>query len=92
MVNESNKSLINKSLINKSLINESLVNESLINESMILDENNKHEELRSRTLIGSNILYDIDIKPDSKRTFTGKIYNPEEGKSYNSKIRQLDNG
>ena len=59
---------------------------------LILDENNKDKELRSRTLIGSNILYDIDKKPDSKRTFTGKIYNPEEGKSYKSKIRQLDNG
>ena len=59
---------------------------------LILDENNKDKELRSRTLIGSNILYDIDKKPDSERTFTGKIYNPEEGKSYKSKIRQLDNG
>ena len=59
---------------------------------LILDKNNKDKELRSRTLIGSNILYDIDKTSDSKRTFTGKIYNPEEGKSYKSKIRQLDNG
>ena len=59
---------------------------------LILDENNKDKELRSRTLIGSNILYAIDKTPDSKGTFTGKIYNPEEGKSYKSKIRQLDNG
>ena len=53
---------------------------------LILDENNKDKESISRTLIGSNILYDIDKTPDSKRTFTGKIYNPEEGKSYKSKI------
>ena len=59
---------------------------------LMLDENNKDKNLRTRTLIGSNILYDIDKTPDSKRTFTGKIYNPEEGKSYKSKIRQLDNG
>tara|TARA_Y100000590_G_scaffold126302_1_gene144363 strand:- start:1782 stop:2267 length:486 start_codon:yes stop_codon:yes gene_type:complete len=59
---------------------------------LVLDENNKDKELRSRTLIGSDILYEIDKKPDSKRTFIGKIYNPEEGKSYKSKIRQLDNG
>ena len=59
---------------------------------LILDENNKDKELRSRTLIGSNILYEIGKTPDSKGAFTGKIYNPEEGKSYKSKIRQLDNG
>ena len=59
---------------------------------LVLDENNKDKGLRSRTLIGSDILYEIDKKPDSKRTFIGKIYNPEEGKSYKSKIRQLDNG
>lgn len=59
---------------------------------LILDENNKDKSLRARTLIGSNILYEIDKKPDSKKTFIGKIYNPEEGKSYKSKIRQLDNG
>ena len=59
---------------------------------LVLDENNKDKELRSRTLIGSNILYGIDKKPDSKRTFTGKIYNPEEGKSYKSKISILNNG
>ena len=59
---------------------------------LILDENNKDKELRSRTLIGSNILYDIDKKPDSKRTFTGKVYSPEEGKSYKSKIKILNNG
>ena len=48
---------------------------------LILDENNKDKELRSRTLIGSNILYEIDKTPDSKGASTGKIYNPEEGKS-----------
>jgi len=59
---------------------------------LVLDENNKDKNLRTRKLIGSNILYEIDKKPDSKKTFFGKIYNPEEGKSYKSKIRQLDNG
>ena len=58
----------------------------------ILDENNKDKELKSRTLVGSNILFDFSRQPDSNGTYTGRIYNPDEGKSYKSKIRLLDNG
>jgi uncharacterized protein (DUF2147 family) len=57
----------------------------------ILDENNQDKTLRSRTLIGSNILYDFS-KRDEKGVYTGRIYNPEDGKSYKSKIRVLDSG
>ena len=56
---------------------------------LILDENNKDKELRSRTLIGSNILYGIDKTPDSKAAFTRKKYNQQEGKSYKSKIASI---
>ncbi len=58
----------------------------------ILDENNKDKELKSRTLVGSNILFDFSRQPDSNGTHTGRIYNPDEGKSYKSKIRLLENG
>ena len=58
----------------------------------ILDENNKDKELKSRTLVGSNILFDFSRQPDSSGTYTGRIYNPDEGKSYKSKIRLLENG
>ena len=58
----------------------------------ILDENNKDKELKSRTLVGSNILFDFSRQPDSSGTYTGRIYNPDEGKSYKSKIRLLANG
>jgi len=58
----------------------------------ILDENNKDKELKSRTLVGSNILFDFSRQPDSSGTHTGRIYNPDEGKSYKSKIRLLASG
>ena len=57
----------------------------------ILDENNKDKELKSRTLVGSNILFDFSRQPDSSGTHAGRIYNPDEGKSYKSKIRLLEN-
>ena len=51
----------------------------------------KLKKLRSRTLVGSNMLFDFDKNPDSKGSFSGKIYNPENGKSYKAKIQLLEN-
>ena len=56
----------------------------------VLDKNNQDKKLRSRPLIGSNMLFDFDKKPDAQGSFIGKIYNPENGKSYKSKIQLLD--
>ena len=57
----------------------------------ILDKNNENKKLRSRPLVGSYMLYDFDKNPDSTGSFTGMIYNPENGKSYKSKIKLLEN-
>ena len=37
-------------------------------------------------------MFDFSRQPDSSGTYTGRIYNPDEGKSYKSKIRLLENG
>ena len=47
------------------------------------DVNNPNKNLRSRTLLGSNVLY--GFKPDGD-IWRGKIYDPKTGKTYRSEV------
>ena len=53
-----------------------------------LDVNNKNTELRTRPLIGLKMVYGFKLKKD--RWKSGKIYNPEDGKTYGSALKRLD--
>lgn len=55
-----------------------------------LDENNPDPDLRARSLIGVKMLWGFSEK--STRWSKGKIYSPEEGKTYRSAIRQRPDG
>jgi len=55
---------------------------------MPLDINNKEPELRVRPLIGIQLVYGFEQKKD--RWKNGKIYNPEDGRTYRSSMRRLD--
>ena len=46
-----------------------------------VDANNPDEKLRKRPLIGLNMLH--NLKHDGKKYSGGKIYDPENGKTYN---------
>lgn len=54
-----------------------------------VDKKNKEPALRDRPLIGFEILTGFDDKGEG-RLRGGTIYNPEDGKTYNSKITVLD--
>lgn len=54
-----------------------------------LDVNNKDESLRSRPILGLPLLTDFAAKSAS-RWEGGKIYNPEDGKTYRSKLELVD--
>ena len=59
----------------------------------ILDENNTDDDLKSRALIGINIITgfkkELVLKSELKG---GKIYDPRFGKTYKAKLKLLDNG
>ncbi len=54
------------------------------------DENNPDETLRSRPLIGLEILQGFERKDDRWRG--GTIYDPEDGRSYGSRLKSKDDG
>ena len=59
----------------------------------ILDENNKNKALRSRTLVGVDLLSEFKIKNEEQRTFKGgQIYDPRSGKTYKSNLYLSENG
>ena len=53
-----------------------------------LDINNKKPELRTRPLIGSQMLYGFKRKKEVWKK--GKIYNAADGKTYGSALERLD--
>lgn len=54
----------------------------------ILDTNNSDENLHSRPLKGIELIY--GFKSHKKGWRNGKIYDPESGKTYKSKLTRLD--
>ena len=59
----------------------------------VFDENNTNANLRTRSLIGINLLEGFNNKIDSDNSIKGgKIYNPRDGRFYKSKLKLLNNG
>ena len=53
----------------------------------ILDDNNKNKSLRSRTIVGINVLSGFLIKDSEQREFKGgRIYDPRRGREFKAKI------
>ena len=70
-----------------------LLVEEGIDPKSVLDENNVNANLRSRLLIGINLLEGFKNKIDSDGSIRGgKIYNPRDGRFYKSKLKLLNNG
>lgn len=53
------------------------------------DRNNPNPEMRNRPIVGLPILLGLT---DSGSQWTGKIYDPKEGKTYKSKVYMNPNG
>lgn len=56
----------------------------------LTDTENPDETLRSRPLIGLQMLYGFEAKKDQWKK--GRIYDPEAGKTYGSRLRKLEDG
>ena len=60
---------------------------------LILDENNKDRALRSRAVIGINVLSGFLIKDVEQRDFKGgRIYDPRRGREFKSSLHLKDDG
>ena len=60
---------------------------------LILDENNKNRSLRSRTIVGINVLSGFLIKDSEQREFkNGRIYDPRRGREFKSSIYLKEDG
>ncbi len=55
-----------------------------------LDDKNQNPSLRTRPIIGIQLF--IDMKPSAPNTWTGRIYNADDGQSYSSTVSQIDAG
>ena len=54
---------------------------------LILDENNKDKTLRSRAIVGINVLSGFLMKDDEQRDFRGgRIYDPRRGREFKSSL------
>jgi len=51
-----------------------------------LDEQNPDESLRSRKILGLNMIYDFTFDADDNRWEDGFIYNPQDGKTYDCRM------
>ena len=60
---------------------------------LILDENNKDKALRSRAVIGINVLSGFLVKDIEQRVFKGgRIYDPRRGREFKSNLHLKDDG
>jgi uncharacterized protein (DUF2147 family) len=51
-----------------------------------LDQQNPDESLRSRKIVGLNMIYDFTYSAKDDRWVDGFIYNPEDGKTYDCRM------
>lgn len=56
----------------------------------LTDTENPDETLRDRPLLGLKMLYDFEARKDQWKK--GRIYDPETGKTYGSRLRRLEDG
>ena len=60
---------------------------------LILDENNKDKALRSRAIVGINVLSGFLIKDIEQRDFRGgRIYDPRRGREFKSNLHLREGG
>ena len=60
---------------------------------LILDENNKDKALRSRAIVGINVLSGFLMKDDEQRDFRGgRIYDPRRGREFKSNLHLREDG
>ena len=60
---------------------------------LILDENNKDKTLRSRAIVGINVLSGFLIKDVEQRDFRGgRIYDPRRGREFKSNLHLKEDG
>ena len=60
---------------------------------LILDENNKDKALRSRAIVGINVLSGFLIKDVEQRDFRGgRIYDPRRGREFKSNLHLREGG
>ena len=60
---------------------------------LILDENNKDKGLRSRAIVGINVLSGFLIKDAEQRDFGGgRIYDPRRGREFKSSLHLKEDG
>jgi len=57
-------------------------------DTVILDERNRNIDLRKRALIGVPIIWGFERS--KKGWKAGKIYNPEDGKTFTAKVKRKD--
>ena len=70
-----------------------IIVEEGVDPKTILDENNTDDDLKSRALVGLNILTGFKKDLDSKNELKGgKIYDPRIGKTFKAKLKLLDHG
>ncbi len=72
---------------------ETIFVEEGVDPKQILDDQNRDKSLRSRPLVGVNILDNFLLKDVNQKTFKGgKIYDPRRGGAYKSKLYLSDDG
>ena len=60
---------------------------------LILDENNRDKALRSRAIVGINVLSGFLIKDVKQRDFRGgRIYDPRRGREFKSNLHLKEDG
>ncbi len=59
----------------------------------VLDENNKNKSLRSRTIVGVNVLSGFSIDDTEQRNFKdGRIYDPRRGREFKANLYLKEDG